>query len=632
MNPSMEKSAEALFQNHQQAIYQRTDRLFAALMVLQWLGGIAAALWISPRAWAGQISQPHIHVWAALFLGGAITSLPVLLAWLWPGRTITRHTIGISQMLFGALLIHLTGGRIETHFHVFGSLAFLAIYRDWRVLVTASAVVAVDHFVRGLLWPESVFGVISAGSLRWLEHAGWVIFEDMFLIQAIRQSVQEMHGMAKRQAQLLEIHDKIERTVQERTEELIQQTQKLRQGEAELKRAKEAAEYSELRTRMIVDNALDGVVTMNAEGLITGWNGQAEGIFGWSAQEVIGRVLADTIIPGQYRQAHTEGLRRFLSTGEGPVLNRRLEITALHRDGHELPVELAISPLKFETTVTFSAFIRDITERKRSEEEQQKAKEAAEAANRAKSEFLANMSHEIRTPMNGIIGMTELAMDTDLTPEQREYLDAVKTSGESLLTIINDILDFSKIEACKLDLESVDFKLRDILDQTMRALAVRAHGKGLELACQILPNVPNNLVGDPVRVRQVITNLVGNAIKFTERGEVVVKIEQKSGTADAVELHFSVSDTGIGIPLEKQTSIFEPFTQADGSTTRKYGGTGLGLTISSQLVGLMGGKMCVERQSLSFYRPLRRHRQSWQQHDPNERGGECQGHARAGGG
>src|SRR5437879_2561201 len=289
--------------------------MFVKLMVLQWIAGVILALWISPKEWVGIESHPHSHVGGALFLGGAITFIPVLLGWLRPGATSTRHLMAISQMLFGALLIHLTGGRIETHFHVFGSLAFLAIYRDWRVLITASAVVAVDHFVRGLLWPESVFGVISAGSLRWLEHAGWVIFEDVFLIQAIRQSVQEMHGMAKRQAQLLEIHDKIERTVQERTEELIRQTQKLRQGEAELKRAKEAAEYSELRTRMIVDNALDGVVTMNAEGLITGWNGQAEGIFGWSAQEVLGRVLADTIIPGQYRQAHTEGLLRFLSTG-----------------------------------------------------------------------------------------------------------------------------------------------------------------------------------------------------------------------------------------------------------------------------------------------------------------------------
>jgi signal transduction histidine kinase/DNA-binding response OmpR family regulator len=222
------------------------------------------------------------------------------------------------------------------------------------------------------------------------------------------------------------------------------------------------------------------------------------------------------------------------------------------------------------------------------------AKERAEEASRAKSEFLANMSHEVRTPMNGVIGMTALALTTQLTEEQRECLETVRFSADSMMTVINDVLDFSKIEANKLELESIDFDLRDCIGEAVKTLAIGAHQKGLEVACDISDGTPSMVCGDPVRLRQILLNLIGNAVKFTSEGEIVVRVETKGAASHGIPIHFQISDTGIGVAADKQKSIFEAFSQADGSSTRKYGGTGLGLTISARLVEMMNGKLWVE--------------------------------------
>ncbi|EMI19582.1 multi-sensor hybrid histidine kinase [Rhodopirellula maiorica SM1] len=419
-------SVRAHFDKHAAAIFRRTDRMFAVLMVLQWIVAIAVACWFSPSTWDGAQRSLHPHMIMAIVGGGVLASLPVAMAIFLPGRTMTRHVIAISQILFSSILIHLSGGRIEMHFHIFGSFAFLASYRDWKVLVAPTVIVAADHMVRGIWWPQSVFGIPTASHWIWIEHTIWVLFEESVLLITIRQSVSEMRSLA--------VH-----TVQ----------------------------------------------------------------------------------------------------------------------------------------------LEDATQK-------------ADDANKAKSEFLASMSHELRTPLNGVIGMTELLAESKLNDRQQRFVHACQSSGKSLLKLISDILDYSKIEAGCMKLEQRPFDLRQLLDDVILSMPIRLDGKSIKLTSHLDDVPPHEVVGDSHRLRQVLLNLLGNAIKFTEQGEIRLVVHPQRLEADEVVLLFSIEDTGIGIPSDRLESLFESFSQVDSSISRKYGGTGLGLSIGKSIVEKMNGVIGVE--------------------------------------
>lgn len=486
------------------------------------------------------------------------------------------------------------------------------------------------------------------------------------------------------------------------------------------KRAMAALTESEEMFRAITNSAQDAIMMLNHEGTVTFWNPAAERILGWNREEVLGKNLHEVCAPWHYHTDYLRGLHAFRNSGQGPVLGRVLELTAMRHDGTEFPMELSVAPVSLQGEWHAVGVLRDITERrqaearqheqahflevlmesipnplffkdteghylgcnsafehmigkprtevigktaadifplemaseyekrdremfeapgthcyqagiqllngerrevmfnkavfrradgtvgglvgvilditdmKRSERELREAKQAAEEATLAKSRFLANMSHEIRTPMNGIIGMMSLLLDSTLDEEQRRYAEAVRDSAATLMVIINDILDLSKIEAGRLELENIDFELRETLSGMHDLLSIKAHERGLDYRTEIGPGVPALLKGDPVRLRQVLNNLIGNAIKFTHGGEVSTSVRLESNEAERVTLRFTVCDTGIGIDPARVKVLFEPFVQADASTTRRYGGTGLGLTISRQIVEMMGGHMGVQ--------------------------------------
>ena len=356
-----------------------------------------------------------------------------------------------------------------------------------------------------------------------------------------------------------------------------------------------ALEAAEMRTRSILDTAAEGIVSFDEQGRIESFNRAADQLFGLEAGRAVGRDIR-LLIPAMADCLAERGAQ---APAEAPA---RLEPVGVRADGTQFPIEFSVNTVGPGRTGTLTAIVRDIGDRRRAEEALGVAA-AAQAANRAKSQFLANMSHEIRTPMSGVLGMAEMLLDTDLTPTQRRFAESVHRSGESLLKIIDGILDFSKIEAGKIELEHVEFQPRELVEEVMQLLQEAADKKGLQLACRIAADVPARLCGAPLRLRQVLINLVGNAVKFTDRGRVAIAVTASDAVADraagaappdaATRLHVSVEDTGIGIDAAVQRRLFRAFEQADGSTTRAYGGTGLGLAISRELIETMGGEIGV---------------------------------------
>lgn len=485
---NVDRRVQELFLQHRQRIYIYTDRMFVGLMIFQWIGGIILALWISPKAWAGQFSQIHIHVWAAIVLGGAIAVFPILLGIFNAGTPVTRYVIAVSQMLFSALLIHLTGGRIETHFHVFGSLAFLAFYRDWRVLVPATVVVAADHFLRGFLWPQSVYGIIVASPWRWVEHAAWVIFEDIFLISSCQRSVKEMRNIAQGTAQLEASHQAVEEKVVERTKELVHSKQVLE---------KEVAERERLEN-VIVQSEKMAAVGQLAAGVAHEINNPT----GFISSNL--HTLEHYFVDYNKLWQKTDELKTAVLNQQWPQAADRLK---------------EIDRLKQE--INFDFMLNDIR-------------------------------NLITESQRGTERISKIVMDLrTFAREGKDTVESIKVHEviDSILSIVHNELKY-------------------------KAELKREYGE--------VPFIKTN----PQKLGQVFINLLVNALQAIEqKGVICIKTYAKDNWVCA-----EFSDTGKGIPPENLTKIFDPFF-----TTKPVGqGTGLGLSVSYDIVKKQGGEIIVQ--------------------------------------
>ena len=583
--------ASELFREHQQDICKRTDQMFAVLMTIQWLAGIVAAYLISPKAWIGSTSQTHIHVWAALFLGGAISSLPIFLAVTRPGRPSTRYVIAVGQMLFGALLIHLTGGRIETHFHVFGSLAFLSFYRDWRVLVPATIIVAADHFLRGLFWPQSVYGILQASEWRWLEHAGWVLFEDTFLLIAMKRSVREMWDIAERTAESENLNEGLESHVVQRTAQLAAANQELETEVAKSKSAEEALRDSEKRYRLLFESNPFPMWVYDLETLsFLAVNEAAVRRYDYSSEEFLSMTIKD-IRPSE---DITKLLDRVASLSGGLDTSGSWRHQA--KDGSIIDVEITSYPLSFGGRQAKLVLVNDITERKRAEEALRHSEDQLRQALKmeAVGKLAGGVAHDFNNLLTAINGHSEMCLRR-LTPGDALYrhVDGIKRAGDRAAALTRQLLAFSRKQILQpevIDLNNVVVELNKMLRRLI--------GEDIDLLMRL--EADGKIKADPSQLEQVLLNLCVNARDAMPRGgKLTIETSDVVLSEEFADRHLSVppgdyvmlavSDTGCGMDALTRERIFEPFF-----TTKEVGkGTGLGLSTVYGIVKQSGGSVWV---------------------------------------
>lgn len=632
-HPAESARADELFHQSQWTIYQRTDRLFARLMIFQWLAGIAAAVWISPRTWIGATSQIHLHVWAAIVVGGAIASLPVFLAWKQPGAALTRHVIGVAQMLFSALLIHLTGGRIETHFHVFGSLAMLAFYRDRKVLISATIIVALDHMLRGVLWPQSVFGVVTASYWRWLEHAGWVLFEDTFLLLSIAQGIAEMRGVAQRQASLEATNTNIEGLVAERTRELTAEI-------SERKNAESALGESQALYRSLVEQLPAGVFRKDVEGryvLVNSWLCQLHSV---SPEEILGKSPAELSATRIYKKTgELPDTAKIFNDGEGHhrtimETGATIEIEEHHPEntGKMEFLHVIKSPVfgADGKIVGSQGILLDVTHRTLAEEKLNQLHKQLVISSReaGMAEIATSVLHNVGNVLNSVNVSSTLIADktrgskvtsvsrlaalirdheTDLGDflskdakgkqipaflaelastlerERNEIMNEI-VSLESNVAHIKEIVSMQQNYAKSLGVKEV-LRITDLVEDAIR-MNNGAMGRHRVKLVREFSEVPPILT-DKHKVLQILINLIRNA-KYAcddsgrDDKQITLRVVNDEGS-----VKISVIDNGIGISPENLTRIF-----SHGFTTRKDG-HGFGLHSGSIAAKEMGGDLLV---------------------------------------
>lgn len=572
MTNAIAQRAEELYRELCLTRTRTIDRMFGVLMILQYVAAIVWSFTEAPLTWNGAKSAVHPHVVITFVLGGLIAVPICLMVLLAPGRTINRYVIAIGQMIFGALLIYHSNGRIETHFHIFGSLAFLALYRDWRILIPATLIVLVDHIGRGIYMPASIYGVSEGAEWRFLEHAAWVVFEDTFLIFSIVHGVKEMRSLAERQANVEVTNANIERLVENRTRELEESLEDVREGEERFRL------FCEATSDIIWDADLDTKDVWCSENYHKTFGRQAEG-----PQHVFG---------DRQNAIHPEDRERVALTYEATLAGAptwTVDFRYRNATGDFLHVLERGFVLRNDAgvPVRMVGAMMDVTSQKRAADSL-RAKEAAEKSNQAKSQFLSRMSHELRTPLNAILGFAQL-LDMDEPSEgQRENISYILSGGKHLLRLINEVLDISRIETGNLAISREPIQLRDALSEALTMVSPLAFRSEIEVTNEAEFGEFVYVNADRQRLLQVFINLLSNAVKYNfPKGEVRVTGEVTlQGT---VRVH--IADTGLGISSDMADRVFKPFDRLGAESRSEVEGTGLGLALSKNLIEAMGGSI-----------------------------------------